>query len=214
MFSHSQEKKDCCVKPGRPKDVHKQAAILEAAANLIVRKGFEGTSMDLVAKEAGVSKQTVYSHYKNKETLFKAAVSHYSETVLCFDKIALCEHASAEQILTTFANAFVDLTMSEPSIAVNRIVVGTSKNAKKLAKIFYEAGPMICKKNLTQLLDKLQEKGELKIADTTLAVAQFISLLLGEDHYLATLGLKPTFTKKEKEAHVKNSVAAFLKIYS
>ncbi len=214
MFSNSDKKEPCCIKLGRPKDKHKQAAILEAAAKLIVEKGFDNTSMDLVAKEAGVSKQTVYSHFKNKETLFKEAVGYYSDTVLEFDSIISCEHTSVEEELTMFATAFVNLTMSPPSMAVCKLITGPSKDAKKLAKIFYEAGPMVCKKNLTQLLDAWKNKGKLNINNTHLAVSQFISLLLGEDHYLTTLGLKTTTTDKEKAEHVKNSVAAFLKIYS
>ncbi|HEX7915780.1 helix-turn-helix domain-containing protein, partial [Rudaea sp.] len=60
--------------PGRPKDMEKRAAILDAAKQLFVKQGFEGTSMDAIANKAGVSKLTVYSHYRDKETLFAEAV--------------------------------------------------------------------------------------------------------------------------------------------
>ena len=53
---------------GRPKDPAKRAAILDAAEKLFLSQGFTGTSMDAVAKEAGVSKLTVYSHFSDKET--------------------------------------------------------------------------------------------------------------------------------------------------
>lgn len=205
---------ECCAKQGRPKDKHKQAAILDAAAKLIVTHGFEGTSMDGVAKEANVSKQTVYSHFKNKETLFKEAVSYYSEKMLSFEDLTACDHVSVEETLTQFATAFVNLTMSAPSMAVSRLVAGPSKNAKKLAKLFYAAGPIVCKTNLKQLLENWHKKKKLHIPDIHLAAAQFIALLTGEAHYLATLGLKDSFAEKEKQEHVKNSVAAFLKIYS
>ena len=60
--------------PGRPKDLEKRAAILAAAKRLFPLSGFEGTSMDAIAAEAGVSKLTVYSHFTDKETLFVAAI--------------------------------------------------------------------------------------------------------------------------------------------
>ena len=60
--------------PGRPKDLEKRAAILAAAKRLFPMSGFEGTSMDAIAAEAGVSKLTVYSHFTDKETLFVAAI--------------------------------------------------------------------------------------------------------------------------------------------
>lgn len=205
---------DCCNRLGRPKDKHKQGAILDAAAELIVVHGFEGTSMDRVAKAAGVSKQTVYSHFKNKETLFREAVSYYSQKMISFDDLIACEHTPVEETLSQFAEAFVNLTMSAPSIAVNSLVVGPSKNSKKLAKIFYEAGPKVCKENLKRLLENWNKQKRLSVPDIHLATSQFIALLTGEAHYLTTLGLKTDFPDKEKQAHVKNSVSAFLKIYS
>ena len=59
---------------GRPKDMAKRQAILEAAKILFLSNGYANTSMDAVALEAGVSKLTVYSHFTDKETLFTAAV--------------------------------------------------------------------------------------------------------------------------------------------
>ena len=59
--------------PGRPKDLEKRAAILQAAKQLFTTQGFDGTSMDAIAGLAGVSKLTVYSHYRDKERLFVAA---------------------------------------------------------------------------------------------------------------------------------------------
>ncbi|WP_457395457.1 TetR/AcrR family transcriptional regulator, partial [Roseateles sp. P5_E1] len=60
--------------PGRPKDLGKRAAILEAAKSLFVEQGYNGVSMDSIAAQAGVSKLTVYSHFGDKETLFTEAV--------------------------------------------------------------------------------------------------------------------------------------------
>ena len=60
--------------PGRPKDLAKRRAILDAAKILFLSKGYANTSMDAVATEAGVSKLTVYSHFNDKETLFSSAV--------------------------------------------------------------------------------------------------------------------------------------------
>ena len=60
--------------PGRPKDLGKRAAILEAAKSLFVDQGYNGVSMDSIAAQACVSKLTVYSHFGDKETLFTEAV--------------------------------------------------------------------------------------------------------------------------------------------
>src|SRR6478609_2703972 len=61
--------------PGRPKDIAKRAAILEAAMALFPARGYEGTSVEAIAQAANVSKLTVYSHFADKEALFGAAVT-------------------------------------------------------------------------------------------------------------------------------------------
>ena len=59
---------------GRPKSEEKRQDILRAASTLFLKEGFANTSMDSVAKASGVSKQTVYSHFSSKDSLFKAAI--------------------------------------------------------------------------------------------------------------------------------------------
>src|SRR2546430_6029030 len=67
--------------PGRSGGSRKRAGrlqsggvIREAATALFLRSGYLGTSMDEVAALAGVSKQTVYTHFSDKEALFAALV--------------------------------------------------------------------------------------------------------------------------------------------
>src|SRR6266478_6177368 len=56
----------------------KRAAVLEAAAKLFLSGGYLGASMDEIADLAGVSKQTVYTYFSNKEALFAAMASALS----------------------------------------------------------------------------------------------------------------------------------------
>src|ERR1043165_265099 len=68
--------------PGRPKDLEKRAAILDAAMRLFPARGYDGVSMDTIAQAAGVSKLTVYNHFEDKESLFSAAVITCCEQLL------------------------------------------------------------------------------------------------------------------------------------
>ena len=61
--------------PTEPRSARKRRVILEAATETFLRKGYLGTSMDEIAALAGVSKQTVYKHFADKETLFTEIVA-------------------------------------------------------------------------------------------------------------------------------------------
>ena len=54
---------------GRPRDPAADQAILDAARDVLARKGFTGTSMDEIARRAGVGKDTLYRRWSSKEDL-------------------------------------------------------------------------------------------------------------------------------------------------
>ena len=60
----------------------REERILDAAATLLVRWGFRKTTIDDVAREAGVGKGTIYLHWKDKTDLFLAAIWHASRQTI------------------------------------------------------------------------------------------------------------------------------------
>ncbi len=60
--------------PPAGRSARKRQAIMEAATALFLRDGYRNTSMDQVAADAAVSKQTVYKHFADKEQLFREIV--------------------------------------------------------------------------------------------------------------------------------------------
>jgi AcrR family transcriptional regulator len=59
----------------------REERILDAAATLLVRWGYRKTTIDDVAREAGVGKGTIYLHWKDKGELFRAAIMRASQQV-------------------------------------------------------------------------------------------------------------------------------------
>jgi AcrR family transcriptional regulator len=64
---------------------HAHGAALEAALKLISRSGIEGTSMDAIADVSGVSKATIYKHWKDKEALCLEAIGRLKPDVPVFN---------------------------------------------------------------------------------------------------------------------------------
>lgn len=52
---------------------------IQAQAQILFAKyGYENTSLSFIAEESGVKKQTIYSHFKSKEDLFRAVAESVS----------------------------------------------------------------------------------------------------------------------------------------
>src|SRR5687767_15441054 len=102
--------------PGRPKDLGKRAAILEAAKRMFTQLGYDGVSMDQIAAEAGVSKLTVYSHFGDKETLFSEAISAKCEEQLSTGLFALDPAIPLRERLLQIGRGFFALITSTEEI--------------------------------------------------------------------------------------------------
>jgi TetR/AcrR family transcriptional repressor of mexJK operon len=202
------------VGPGRPKDLEKRAAILQAAKRLFTTQGFDGTSMDAIASAAGVSKLTVYSHFQDKERLFVAAVECVCQEQMPAEIFMADLKGPIRKQLLTIARAFFALVTSEEAIAVHRTIVANAQQSPKLGRLFWEAGPKRTQEAFEMFLRAEVEGGKLDIADTHRATIQFFCLLKGECHARMEFGCGEPLTAREIDDHINASVDMFLRAYA
>lgn len=201
--------------PGRPKDPSKGAAILEAARRLFVELGYEGTSMDQVAAEAGVSKLTVYSHFGDKERLFAEAVRAHCEQGMPTHLFDADPSMPLRERLTVIGRAFFAMVMTPQAIAGHRVLCTPQVANSQLANLFWEAGPQRVQDAFTALLERRIATGELEIDEPDRASAQFFTLLKGDPHAQAVFGYCCSGRDEHApDAHIDAVVDLFLRAYA
>ena len=200
---------------GRPKDLEKRAAILEAAKELFLTSGYDGTSMDAVAAEAGVSKLTVYNHFKDKETLFIEAVKAKCEEQLPHEAFEVNPKAGVRTQLTAIARGFFVLVNSPESVAIHRMISAESaRNPKStLGALFLEAGPKRTVGELEAFLRAENAKGLLDVPDPHRAAEHFFCMLKGVYHMKLLCGCMAPVEPKEIESHIASVVDLFLRAF-
>lgn len=155
--------------------------IMEAATTLFLRNGYAGTSMDDIAKLAGVSKQTVYTHFADKEKLFSDLVLRNTERVDAFVDVVhglLTEDDRLEGNLVELARRYVELVIQPRVLQLRRLVIAESSRFPELARLYYESVPNRVLDALTTHFHALAERGTLKIKDARLAANHFVGLIL------------------------------------
>lgn len=199
--------------PGRPKDLGKRAAILDAAKQLFTQHGFDGISMDQIAAEAGVSKLTVYSHFGDKDGLFFAAISAKCAEALP-DALFLEQHIGPlREQLIAIAHAFFTLITSDEALSMHRMMLTQSCDAH-VREMFWQAGPQRLRDVFATFLQTRVDSGELVMADVHRAASQFFCLLKGELHTRMASGLCGVPGKQEVAAHIKATVDLFLRAHA
>lgn len=200
--------------PGRPKDLEKRAAILEAAKALFPRHGFDGVSMDAIAAEAGVSKLTVYSHFKDKDALFRETVRVKCEEQLPAALFMADLKGPIRKQLRSIAKGFFGLIMSQEAISMHRMMHAQAGDDARLPKLFWESGPQRITQAMEDFLRAETDAGQLDIPDLHRAASQFLCLLKGEPHARVMCGVCGPITAKEIDAHIDATVDFFLRAYA
>lgn len=200
--------------PGRPKDPAKRRAILDAAKRLFPRHGYDGVSMDAIAAEAGVSKLTVYSHFRGKDSLFAAAVKARCEEQLPNRAFAFSASIPIRDTLLDIAERFHALACSEDAIEMYRMMVARAATDPSLATVFFNAGPKRTLDALEQLLRRAQRAGKVAVDDPRRAAEQFFVLVKGIAHTQALIGCARIPCGEALYADLRAAVDMFLRAYA
>ncbi|WP_434458356.1 TetR/AcrR family transcriptional regulator [Stutzerimonas urumqiensis] len=199
--------------PGRPKDPAKREAILAAAKTLFLGNGYEGSSMEAIAAEAGVSKLTLYSHFKDKEALFCAAVQATCEQRLPSSLFHPAPELPIEQALGALATAFWSLVSSPESIGLHRLMITVAPQNPDMSRLFYEAGPQRVLQDTRQFLQVATSRGQLQVTDALKAAEHFCSLVKGLNHFHQLIGHSGPLDEAQLREHIADVVALFIRAY-
>lgn len=197
---------------GRPKSEEKREAIYRSATELFLTNGYDGVSMDQVAECAGVSKQTVYSHFDSKEALFadcvrNRCVAHSVGTDL------LDAARPVGETLRSFAHHFSQLLLSEEAIRLKRLLCAQAEANPRLSELFYEAGPQAIKDSLERYLNSQVAAGKLQIDDVPTACRQLVYMVQGERVMRQLMNVPGGPDHDQHERYVDQCVDLFLSAY-
>jgi TetR/AcrR family transcriptional regulator, mexJK operon transcriptional repressor len=187
--------------------------ILAAAGRLFMAQGYGATSMDGVAREAGVSKATLYAHFAGKQELFAAIIGaacrRHAETLSTPD----LEHHDLRDALRQIGREFLDLLLSPNAVAIYRIVIAEAPRFPELGRIFYASGPNIMLERLGGFIEAAAARRLLTIAEPRRAAEHFVCMLKGDIHLRYLLGLADAPGEHALAAHIDHAVEALLRAY-
>ncbi len=198
---------------GRPKSTRKRSQILQASADLFLSNGYDKTSMDAVASAAGVSKQTLYSHFENKEQLFRSCITGKTEDH-GLNLSWADPHAPIEETLTRFGVQLMGLFDDQDVMPMYRLLMTHGEHHPQLCQVFYESGPLATKQMLSKYLAGQAQLGKIELDDPFESAELLISMI--ERNFLTKLllGVGDGMNKDAVERYAAKRVIWFLRSHS
>jgi TetR/AcrR family transcriptional repressor of mexJK operon len=194
---------------GRPKSEAKRESIREAAANLFLKEGYERCSMDSIAAAAGVSKQTVYSHFENKDELFRSCIA--GKCQLYDLSIDPSTHTALEDGLASFADGLLRLISDSQAVKMWRLMMTEAECHPRVTHMFYETGPEESLKSLEAFLEHHRER--LDTDDFDAAARTFLSLAKDCYQDRILLGVIDGVDGEERRHQVARATEQFLRLF-
>ncbi|MCR6659666.1 MAG: TetR/AcrR family transcriptional regulator [Asticcacaulis sp.] len=198
------------VRRGRPVDPDLSAKIVEAACTLFSELGFQATTMDKVAREAKISKLSIYKHFENKDALFSAIIAGRCQDFApksLFDGV----EGTAEDQLLAVGTSLLRLLLSADVRSVETMIVSDHTNRAQLSRLYFEAGPQRFINQIEALLRHLHDRQALSVPDPKQSARLFAALFQGSD-LLAAANFDMEISEREDEiaSYCQSAVAIFL----
>lgn len=188
----------------------RRRAMLDAATELFLEKGFERTSLSDVVDRSKGSRSTLYEHFGSKEGLLRAMVEEATARVWHAANWDDIPSAVSEDGLVEMGCRLVRAVTAPEAVAVFRIVVAEGHRVPEVATLFFDLGPRILKGQMAERLRLAQAEGILS-GDAPETMAQvFFGTVIGDFHLRAALGVATDWDDAAVERHVRTAVRIFL----
>lgn len=196
------------IKKGRKFD-----QVLQGARAVFMREGYEGASVDEIARDAGVSKATLYSYFPDKQHLFMEVLRSecvtQSEVEVLFEQHGL----SVEEKLSVICKKLLTFFLSDFGQDMFRVCVAEAKRFPELGTTFYETGPKVWGMKIAGFLSSPKAQAVLDIEDPHLAADQLAQLCRTDLLLKVLFGIEHNPSEQEVDRIADEAVRTFLARY-
>ncbi|QUJ76432.1 TetR/AcrR family transcriptional regulator [Sulfitobacter albidus] len=191
----------------------KYAQVLAGARQVFLSDGFEGASVDEIARVAGVSKATLYKYFPDKRILFIEVVNSECQRQASAAMDSIDKTAPPREVLGQTGRHFLSFITTEFGQRIFRICVAEAERFPELGRAFYESGPAVMRQEIAEYFGEARARGELRIADDLLAADQFGELCKAQVWMQLTFGVIDRVSATEIDRVVDSAVEVFLARY-
>jgi TetR/AcrR family transcriptional regulator, mexJK operon transcriptional repressor len=200
------------------RSARKHQAIVEAATDVFLSKGYLGASMDEIAARAAVSKKTVYNHFADKQWLFTEiviAATDEVEGVVRHVADTIGSSTDLRRDLTALARGLLGAVTQPRLLRIRRLIIASADRFPDLGRIWYERGFERVLVTLGTSFEQHAARGDLQLDDPLVAAHHFAGLLLWIPMNRAMFcGDAELGSEAELDRYATAAVETFLRAYS
>lgn len=192
-----------------PEPTKKEEEVLGVAADYFLRHGYQGASINAMARESGISKESIYRYFNSKKDLFEAVIARelaqYQERLHSLD--IEFESIELEVALQRIGESILGAVSTDRTLGLRRLIFQETRESPDIGRYYYEIGPREAYNNLETLFEL--HRDQLALPPAKLA-RYFVGMLL---HYLMLVrqcGIEPQLSREQVSARAAEATRDFL----
>lgn len=135
------------------KPTKKEQEVLDVASDYFLSHGYKGTSINAMARDSGISKESIYRYFSSKKELFEAVIA--KELTEYQDKLKFLdfEYDSIEldEALKRAAESIIGAVSADTTLALRRLIFQETVVSPDIGQFYYEIGPRVAYNNLSKI---------------------------------------------------------------
>lgn len=192
----------------------RRKVFVDAARDAFFANSYAGTTMSSIASTVGGSKTTLWTYFPSKEALFAAVVDDIVEHYGRVQDVDLPDTDDLRNVLLEFVRGLMDTILSEPVIALHRLVLAEANRFPYLADAFYQRGPRRGKARLSEFIARAMARGQIRAGDPMSATRQLAGMCQAGCFQTALFNLDEPWDKVVLENEISEAVDSFLRAWS
>lgn len=200
------------VAPLKPRSADKREEVLDIASETFLVKGYDGTSVSVMARDAGISKESIYRYFGSKEDLFLAVVERELEVYRkgMQETASGFEGKTLRDALYAVADATLKVASNDRTLALRRLIFQMAANGSTVGHHYFGSGPDIAYQNLLKLFGHFEPSSHYSIEKLS---GYFVSMVLHRIMLRRECGILPPLDDAEIHQRSLETVDDFLRAF-
>lgn len=190
----------------------KQVEVLNVASDYFLSHGYKGTSINAMARDSGISKESIYRYFSSKKELFEAVIA--KELAEYRKKVQFLDYETASIPLDTAlkrtAETILGVVTTDRTLALRRLIFQQVRQSPDIGQYYYEIGPQAAYTNLEKIFAAHQDETAFDPGDLA---HYFVSMVLHRSTLQRECGVIKPMSRARIKEQAARTTADFLEAF-
>lgn len=178
----------CPRKKSKSPAERRRQAMMEAAYDLFIEKGYGAVTVDEIIQRSGGSKSSLYKFFGNKEGILGAVIEALANEMLGEIQVGALPNRSVRESLEQIGITVGRLALSANAINQYRLAIANVAAFPDLARLWFDKGPGTTFNGIAEYLKKEVALGRLNIENPDMAAQFLLGMIICKDNILMSIG--------------------------